>query len=163
MAKPKIRGDTSEASMEINMTPMIDVIFQLIIFFMCSIHFKSLEGKLYSYLPKDKGMAMTAVTDPQLDEVRIILLYDKNKGGPLQTMIKIGQREIKDWDVLFNELSTIYKQQINSGAKPVPFKVDAEFKVPVQAVINALNSCKRAGIGNVEFAAKTTDTTKDTR
>ncbi|MFH1227047.1 MAG: biopolymer transporter ExbD [Planctomycetota bacterium] len=162
MAKRKIQVDLSEASMEINMTPMIDVIFQLIIFFMCSIHFKSLEGKLYSYLPKDKGMAETTVTDPELDEVRILLSYDKNK-TPLQTMIKIGQREIKDWDVLFSEVSTIYKAQINSGAKPVPFKLDSESKVPVQAVINALNACKRAGISNVEFAAKTTDKTKDTK
>ncbi|MFA5795175.1 MAG: biopolymer transporter ExbD [Candidatus Brocadiia bacterium] len=159
MAKPKIRGDTSEASMEINMTPMIDVIFQLIIFFMCSIHFKSLEGKLYSYLPKDKGMAETTVTDPELDEVRILLIYDKNK-LPLQTMIKIGLREIKDWNALSDELKTIYTQQKSSGAKIPPYKIDSDFKVPVQAVINALNTCKKVGIATVEFAAKSTDKTK---
>ncbi len=41
-----------EASMD--MTPMIDVVFLLIIFFLC-IDFKILEAKLPAYLPKDKG------------------------------------------------------------------------------------------------------------
>ena len=39
-----------------NMTPMIDVVFQLLIFFMLSMHFKEVEGKLLSQLPKDKGL-----------------------------------------------------------------------------------------------------------
>ena len=37
-----------------DMTPMIDVVFLLIIFFLC-IDFKILEAKLPAYLPKDKG------------------------------------------------------------------------------------------------------------
>jgi len=79
-----------EARQDLEMTPMIDVIFQLIIFFMCSIHFKSLEGKLYSYLPKDKGMSSTTVTDPILEEVRIKLAYSAS--APLLTRIKVGER-----------------------------------------------------------------------
>jgi len=37
-----------------DMTPMIDVVFLMIIFFIC-IDFKVLESKLPAYLPKDKG------------------------------------------------------------------------------------------------------------
>ena len=37
-----------------DMTPMIDAVFLLIIFFLC-IDFKTLEAKLPAYLPKDKG------------------------------------------------------------------------------------------------------------
>ncbi|MCB9890316.1 MAG: biopolymer transporter ExbD [Planctomycetes bacterium] len=43
---------TREAKMD--MTPMIDVTFLLLIFFLC-LEFKSLEGKLGSNLPKDAG------------------------------------------------------------------------------------------------------------
>lgn len=41
---------------ELEMTPMIDVTFLLLIFFMCTIKFKTLEGKLAAYLPKDVGV-----------------------------------------------------------------------------------------------------------
>jgi biopolymer transport protein ExbD len=41
---------------EMEMTPMIDVTFLLLIFFVCTIKFKTLEGKLAAYLPKDVGV-----------------------------------------------------------------------------------------------------------
>lgn len=41
---------------ELEMTPMIDVTFLLLIFFMCTLKFKILEGKLGAYLPKDVGV-----------------------------------------------------------------------------------------------------------
>ena len=51
MRQNLIAISTEEAELE--MTPMIDVTFLLLIFFMCTIKFKSLEGKLAAYLPKD--------------------------------------------------------------------------------------------------------------
>jgi biopolymer transport protein ExbD len=44
-----------------DMTPMIDCTFLLLIFFMCSIKFKILEGKLQTYLPKDVGVNATPI------------------------------------------------------------------------------------------------------
>ena len=35
----------------LNLTPMIDVVFQLIIFFLCALNFRSLEKKLEVALP----------------------------------------------------------------------------------------------------------------
>lgn len=69
------------------MTPMIDVVFQLLIFFMLSMHFKEIEGKLITTLPKDKGLANSTVISPELQEVRILLccggdvqMHSQNKG-----------------------------------------------------------------------------------
>ena len=45
---------TRETRMEL--TPMIDVTFLLLVFFLCSIKFKVLEGKLSTYLPRDAGI-----------------------------------------------------------------------------------------------------------
>ena len=42
--------------LEIDLTPMIDVTFQLLIFFICTLKFKTLEGKLETELPKDVGV-----------------------------------------------------------------------------------------------------------
>jgi biopolymer transport protein ExbD len=53
-------------AVEADMTPMIDVVFQLIIFFMTTIRFKALEGKLETQLPKDSG--------PDLTRTEIVML-----------------------------------------------------------------------------------------
>ncbi|MDF1836924.1 MAG: biopolymer transporter ExbD [Planctomycetota bacterium] len=44
-----------EERAELDMTPMIDVTFLLLIFFMCTLRFKVLEGQLTAFLPKDVG------------------------------------------------------------------------------------------------------------
>jgi len=41
---------------ELEMTPMIDVTFLILVFFMCTLRFKSLEGQLSAYLPEDVGV-----------------------------------------------------------------------------------------------------------
>ncbi len=60
---------TEEA--DIDMTPMIDVVFLLIIFFLC-IDFKTLEAKLPAYLPKDKGSQDTESEPVEQLSVKII-------------------------------------------------------------------------------------------
>ncbi len=55
--------DIASEEAKMDMTPMIDVVFQLIIFFMCNIKYKTLEGRLDAYLPKDVGVN-TAPADP---------------------------------------------------------------------------------------------------
>ena len=49
-------SDIATEEVEMEMTPMIDVTFLLLIFFLCTIKFKVLEGKLAAYLPKDVGV-----------------------------------------------------------------------------------------------------------
>ena len=43
------------ADTSLNMTPMIDIVFQLILFFLFNLRFKSLDWRIESTLPKDKG------------------------------------------------------------------------------------------------------------
>ena len=66
MAVSRIINKMAAEKADMDMTPMIDVTFLLLIFFMCTLHFKTLEGMLQSYLPKDQGMQKTnPVRDPQ--------------------------------------------------------------------------------------------------
>lgn len=62
-----------------DMTPMIDVVFLMIIFFIC-IDFKVLESKLPAYLPKDKGSQSTVV-EPQ--EQLSVKIYVESAGTPV--------------------------------------------------------------------------------
>ena len=143
-----------EARMELNMTPMIDVIFQLMIFFMCSIHFKSLEGKLISNLPKYAGEISSSVFIPPIEEVRIRLAYSES--SPLMARVKLGEIDFKDWNSLERHLKDLAPRLVMpDGLDVIPVKIDADGNVPAQAVVNVLNICKKAGVQKTEFAAKT--------
>ena len=62
------------------MTPMIDFVFLLLIFFLCTLKFKLLEGKLSAYLPKDVGVN-TAPAEPK--EKVEITIHVKDSGKKL--------------------------------------------------------------------------------
>ena len=76
--------DAAPAEVKLDMTPMIDVVFQLLIFFMCTIRFRSLEAKLSAYLPKDVGVNSAPAAAPveKLDIV-IKVLAEGSKLHPL--------------------------------------------------------------------------------
>ena len=66
--------DDVQEEVKPDMTPMIDVVFLMIIFFIC-IDFKVLESKLPAYLPKDKGSNPNKV-EPQ-EQLSIKVYVDK--------------------------------------------------------------------------------------
>ena len=68
--------DDAQEEVKPDMTPMIDVVFLLIIFFIC-IDFKVLESKLPAFLPKDKG-SQTNEVKPQ--EQMIVKIRVENDG-----------------------------------------------------------------------------------
>lgn len=71
MARRRKRAGVEATPIKGDMTPMIDVVFQLLIFFMLTIEFKQLEGKLAAYLPKDVGVN-TSQAEPK-EKVEIVL------------------------------------------------------------------------------------------
>jgi len=145
---------------ELPMTPMIDVIFQLVIFFMCSGHFKQIEGKLQTYLPKGPGTAPTP-SDEVNPEVRIRLVTSQ------ETVVAyLEGRRLADfsaapgrlegispkWDRIGQEAAQIWRPMVSRN----PFaalKIDATPKVPFQYVVSTLDACRRFGVQNVEFVA----------
>jgi len=62
---------------ELKMTVFIDVIFQLLIFFMLSLKFKQKEGTLLSMLPKTDGGNPSYA--PPLTDVRLYICADMNR------------------------------------------------------------------------------------
>jgi biopolymer transport protein ExbD len=82
----------------LNMTPMIDIVFQLIVFFLLTLKFVTPEHKIDSQLPKDRGLAATPqfVSDLQAIKVK---LFRKDKDDPVKafTKIKVGN----NWETKF--------------------------------------------------------------
>lgn len=70
--------DDVQEEAKADMTPMIDCVFLMIIFFLC-IEFKVLEAKLPAYLPKDKGSQSTKL-EPM--EQLSIGIYVEAEGRP---------------------------------------------------------------------------------
>ena len=85
-------GESEDNPVNINVTPLVDIIFCLCVFFMISFKFKQLEGKFDSWLPKGKGsegMPLNAV----IQEVRVALLWDDEAQA---TVRKYGTRIVPD-------------------------------------------------------------------
>ena len=71
-------AEIADEKSELEMTPMIDVTFLLLIFFMCTLKFKTLEGKLAAYLPKDVGVNQSDA-EP-IEKVEILVRVKKDRG-----------------------------------------------------------------------------------
>ena len=68
---------------ELEMTPMIDVTFLLLIFFMCTLKFKDLEGLLAAHLPHDVGPNPSQAEEPpEPVEVRVVVVEAGTKLKP---------------------------------------------------------------------------------
>ena len=66
--------DIAREESKLEMTPMIDVTFLLLIFFMCTIKFKTLEGKLDAFLPKGQGVNPTEAPAVEAIQLEINLV-----------------------------------------------------------------------------------------
>ncbi len=72
------------APVRLNMTPMIDVVFQLIVFFLCSMKFKSLDWKIETTLPDDRGPAWSV--EPVREVPKLSVQLRSAPGG--ETVVK---------------------------------------------------------------------------
>src|SRR5688500_3274584 len=120
-------GEDDDNPVPVNCVALIDIIFCLCIFFMCSFHFKQLEGKIDSWLPKDKGVHGTPVTNPVLEEIRVSLKWDD---GSRQVETKLGARQVTDDGELGELLAASHADFVNLGKPDIPVIIDAEPRVP---------------------------------
>jgi len=175
---PKRRGTKYEMDeAELEMTPMIDIVFNLLIFFMCATKFRTPEGMIEAFLPKNRGQSSGT---PQIDlnEVRIKLLWYDGSGRPTKeekggfVVLKVGDETFnsagdleKDyfpensaiWGNLHAKLLDFKAGYKGSGEKGLPVIIDARKQIPTKFVISTLNEVVRAGIQDVTFAAPEID------
>ncbi len=80
----RAKAQASDGGMpELNLTPMIDVVFQLIIFFMCAMKFKTLAMKIEMELPKGKGINTTQPMEKTDDvPVKVVIEQSDREGVP---------------------------------------------------------------------------------
>lgn len=69
-----------------DMTPLIDVVFQILIFFLCTLHFRQLEGRLDAYLPPGAGPAASSARTPDPVElgIRVLVSGERRQAADLE-------------------------------------------------------------------------------
>ncbi len=127
----------SSTSTQINMTPMIDVTFQLIIFFLLSSHLAQQETQLELELP-------TAASGRQAaDDARPRLSVNVSSDGS----VMLGSTATSP-----QEMSGRLRIERERLGDDLEVRMRADRAVPYGAVEPVLLSCAEAGIWNVTFA-----------
>ena len=142
-----------------DMNPMIDVVFQLLIFFLVTMKFKTLDMKIDAFLPKDRGLAKTIT---KIDEKPKAVAVLRRKRGERVTRIKFQNvqlgttqpSQVRDsWRKLTAKAEAIRSKYISTGGNPddVVGEVDASQYVPTGDVVRAVDAFIAAGIKSVTF------------
>ncbi len=152
MARKRKKLDLEEPPF--TMTPMIDCIFLLLIFFIL-LPPKQIEGRLNSHLPRDKGQMQQPKELKQYDKIKIYLHKipvsnpDPRKIPPVS--VKVNQTVLGRFEELPEALSRISAGMEDSNN--VPVEIHGKQDVPFLYIIKTLNACKIARMTKVEFAA----------
>jgi biopolymer transport protein ExbD len=146
-------GSSDENPVAINVVAMVDIIFCLCLFFMCSLKFKPLDAKFESWLPKDKGGAPSTVINQVMDEIRIILSWNKD-ANKLERLF--GQQMIPNTpegnERLKKLIGDSYKDYKARGNPGVPLILDVGPLVPWAMVVEVMDLGKDQGVQKIEFA-----------
>lgn len=134
---------------EINLAPLIDVVFLLLIFFMVSTTFKD-DVRLEVKLPQAKGETAKAETQQLLE-----IVIDR------EGRFYVNQELVVDRDpaTLRRALSGALASAAGDEAskKDLPVLIKADANTPHQAVITVMDVASRLGLGRIAFAAAQPD------
>jgi len=147
MRRPTCHRD-DRGRLDVKMTPMIDVIFLLLIFFVCTASFDprqreeilptrlSLPGTIDSDLPIDPEML-------DLEEIVVKVLWRDGRAR-----WQINNRDYGRLGEVGNVLVAVSRVQIE-----LPVILDVEPAVPMENVIDLYDLCRKIGLKRVQFAA----------
>lgn len=137
----------------LDMTPMIDVTFLLLIFFMVATKFKLDEGLLDSYLPQNGGPA--AVAAPVLHDVRLVL-----RNRPEGCELRVHNKRygfLPDAASLAMLQEDLREARASCPQEKLPVIIDAGADVQVGNVVATLNTCLVVGLTDIRYARAAQD------
>ena len=136
---------TEEVS--INLTPLIDIVFLLLIFFMVSTTFQQ-ETELEIALPeasaKTKGAEVVSAVVLEIDSDGVYRLGVRAAGKSTEVISVSADRLPKTLE------------GISTKHETTTLIIKADAKTSHQAVVRALDAAQRAGLKKIKFAAEMT-------
>lgn len=144
----KFKSTTDDDELEINLTPLIDIVFLLLIFFMVSTTFTK-ESQLKIQLPKAEGETATQQEIPKLIiEISSLGIYavkgpdDAAARSIISTSPKALQRAIR-------------AAAEDQDKEKMVVIIRADKQTPHEAVVRALSVAARLGLVRITFATET--------
>ncbi len=129
--------------LELSMTPMIDVVFLLLIFFMVTTTFNR-QTEVKVTLPEAVGAEAEQnprVVTLTIDEQGAYFLKDENN-NPHELVAQTRES-------LKQEIAKLAEH-----SKDVPFVINADDNTPTKAVITALDAAGQAGFSQITFSTQ---------
>ena len=133
-------GHRSAESIEVNLTPLIDVVFLLLIFFMVSTTFDR-YAKLKVELPEANAPAQKQTDEP------LVLSIDAK-----------GKYYINDQQVVNTQIDTLKKALLktlkdnNSDRNTIALLLRADGNTPHQSVVRAMDAAAQLGLVRLSIA-----------
>ena len=134
----KIPKPHKRPELSFNMTPMIDVVFLLIIFFLVSSNLVQQESLIAVDLPTTKTSRMPNSRELQTRKITINVTGEDH--------VFLGNRSV-DREQLLQFLTTEQAR----ASKPLEVRIRADRRVPYKTIEPVLVTCSQAGIDNVSF------------
>ncbi|MDR1290731.1 MAG: biopolymer transporter ExbD [Planctomycetaceae bacterium] len=134
-------------TLELRMTAMIDVIFLLLIFFVCTANFRPSESLMTTDLSLPGNIENNAALEiPDPLNIDIAIIRITFNGEPQWQLAGNECKSIQQLRVLLNELKQIQQD--------LPVVIDSDPNVPMEHVIDVYDSCRTAGLTKIQFTAK---------
>ncbi len=130
---------------EVNLMPLIDVVFILLIFFMVSTTFQK-ESEIKIELPE----ASSDPVEAERDSFEIVIDAD-------------GRYFIDERQVVNNELDTLKKAISKSlgDRKELPVVIRADRRTPYESVVRAMDAASQLGLVQLSLATSQTETSDE--
>ncbi len=131
-----------ESEIEVDISPLIDCVFLLLIFFLVTTMLKKLEKQIPVVLP-DYTVALAPVAESEvivyaITRDRGILRANKGK----RTMEGLSYRRVQSFETDLKELAA-------ENGTDVEIRIDTEREVPVQTVVDTLDTLASIGFEKV--------------
>jgi len=137
---PKIKGTGGGAAkIDINMTPMIDVVFQLLTFFLMTFKVASPEGDFNLRLPKEERSAGPANTQTEMINIRLVA----QGNGDLQHIQVEGNPPLTGrgaFTVLHNQIVKMVNIARGAGQDEPEIQIDADDILRYENIVLAVSA-----------------------
>ena len=146
---PTSRSRRPRRPIEIAMTPLIDVIFLLLVFFLATSSFQIIEQILPGAVSKSQPAAgsLDAPLDPTDDALEQVIVKLENQGG--KTVASMNGVGLPSFEELRSRLEGVHL----SGAD-APVVIDPADDIRASDVVRAYDWARAAGLTRVYFATR---------
>jgi len=131
----------ARTEVEINVTPLIDVVFLLLIFFMVSTTFTK-DTRIAIELPEASG-EQAQITEKQIEI----------------TVTRSGEFAVNEVKLINNKIDTLKSaiEKVSEGNSSIPLIITADSATPHQSVVTAMDAAGQLGFIHLSLTTRNSD------